>query len=189
MTYRTTFWLNSRTWTRSVGNPYACRWPYPMTFYTMLMWYALCVGTLLFLCSSESEYPITMYDYLTSLVPRTCKDIVLPLSEPVTASDGSTMTEIPVPAGTMLLLGSETINRSKDVWGEDALEFKPERWLSLLPSTVTETRIPGVYSHLFVHSFSSTEWRPYWDASQDDFQWWSPVMHVSHKYFLMEYSR
>ncbi|KAH9950796.1 hypothetical protein B0H21DRAFT_681895, partial [Amylocystis lapponica] len=32
--------------------------------------------------------------------------------------------------------------------GTKYLEWKPERWLSPLPSTVTEARVPGVYSNL-----------------------------------------
>lgn len=63
------------------------------------------------------------------------------------------MNEIPVPAGTMLILGLRSSNRCKDIWGDDALEFKPERWLSPLPSTVMEAKVPGVYSHLCVHAF------------------------------------
>ncbi|KAJ3478664.1 hypothetical protein NLI96_g9603 [Meripilus lineatus] len=39
-------------------------------------------------------------------------------------------------------------NRNKAIWGEDALEWKPERWLSPLPGTIAEARIPGVYSNL-----------------------------------------
>lgn len=34
-----------------------------------------------------------------------------------------------VPAGTNILAGTYVIQRRKDIWGEDALEFKPERWL------------------------------------------------------------
>lgn len=34
-----------------------------------------------------------------------------------------------VPAGTNILAGTYIIQRRKDIWGEDALEFKPERWL------------------------------------------------------------
>ena len=46
------------------------------------------------------------------------------------------------------------INRSKAIWGEDALEWKPERWLAPLPGAVTEAKIPGVYSNLCVLSCS-----------------------------------
>ena len=32
----------------------------------------------------------------------------------------------------------------------DALEWKPERWLSPLPQAVIDAHLPGVYSHLYV---------------------------------------
>lgn len=35
-----------------------------------------------------------------------------------------------VPKGTTVILASAAINTSKDIWGPDALEFKPERWLN-----------------------------------------------------------
>lgn len=63
------------------------------------------------------------------------------------------MREIPVPKGTTIYIGIRASNLDKRIWGEDALEFKPERWMSPLPSTVTEARIPGVYSNLWVLFF------------------------------------
>lgn len=72
----------------------------------------------------------------------------MPLSEPIPCLDGTTMKEIPVPAGTTVLIAIRPTNLNKDVWGDDVLEFKPERWLSPLPTTVTDARIPGVYSNL-----------------------------------------
>ena len=72
----------------------------------------------------------------------------MPLSEPIIGKDGNVLQEIFVPAGTELILGIRSINIDKGIWGEDALEFKPERWLSQLPSSVTEARVHGVYSNL-----------------------------------------
>lgn len=38
--------------------------------------------------------------------------------------------EYTIPAGTNILAGAYVIQRRKDIWGDDALEFKPERWLN-----------------------------------------------------------
>ncbi|OCH86572.1 cytochrome P450 [Obba rivulosa] len=76
------------------------------------------------------------------------KDITMPLSKPIRGVDGTMMHEIPIEKGTTVLIGVMGSNWNKAVWGEDALEWKPERWLSPLPSTVEQARIPGVYSHL-----------------------------------------
>ena len=40
------------------------------------------------------------------------------------------------------------LNRSKAIWGEDAEEWKPERWLSPLPESVAEAKVPRIYSNL-----------------------------------------
>ena len=72
----------------------------------------------------------------------------MPLSTPIRGVDGTLIHEIPVPKGTDVMVGILESNRNKAVWGEDALEWKPERWLSPLPGTVAEARIPGVYSNL-----------------------------------------
>ncbi|KAJ1307064.1 hypothetical protein OPQ81_008043 [Rhizoctonia solani] len=36
----------------------------------------------------------------------------------------------------------------RQTWGDDADQFKPSRWLDPLPCSVTEARIPGVYSNM-----------------------------------------
>jgi cytochrome P450 len=62
--------------------------------------------------------------------------------------DGKEINEIPVPANTKIIIGLVASNRDPDLWGEDVLEWKPERWLSPLPDNLTEAHIPGVYSNL-----------------------------------------
>ncbi|RPD54880.1 cytochrome P450 [Lentinus tigrinus ALCF2SS1-7] len=76
------------------------------------------------------------------------EDAVLPLSQPVRGLDGKMMQEIPVQKGTVVVVGLLSSNQNKQVWGEDALEWKPERWLTPLPDSVAEAKIPGVYSNL-----------------------------------------
>ena len=58
------------------------------------------------------------------------------------------MTELAIPKGTMFLLNLRACNTNKALWGDDALEWKPERWLKPLPETVSDAKIPGVYSNL-----------------------------------------
>ena len=79
--------------------------------------------------------------------------MIMPISEPIIGNDGNLMKEILVPAGTEIVIGIRPINKDKAIWGEDAEEFKPERWLSPLPSSVTDARIPGVYANLWVFVF------------------------------------
>ncbi|KAF9812459.1 hypothetical protein IEO21_06177 [Rhodonia placenta] len=88
------------------------------------------------------------YPPVTNLVRAPRKDSVLPLSEPICGVDGTMMKEVAIPKGTELLIGTFGCNVNKALWGEDSLEWKPERWLSPLPRAVTEASIPGVYSNL-----------------------------------------
>lgn len=83
--------------------------------------------------------------------------MILPLSKPVIGKDGQEIHEVFVPAGTVVHNGLLMANTSPDIWGEDAHEFKPERWLAPLPASVIEARSPGIYSHLLVLSFLSCE--------------------------------
>ena len=62
--------------------------------------------------------------------------------------DGTFITEVPVPKGTYITLNLRACNINKALWGEDAKEWKPERWLSPVPKAVEDARIPGIYSNL-----------------------------------------
>ncbi|KAJ3570000.1 hypothetical protein NP233_g4692 [Leucocoprinus birnbaumii] len=76
------------------------------------------------------------------------KDMVLPFSKPVIGADGQEVSEIVVPNGTNIIISLLGSNTNPDIWGDDANEWKPERWLSPLPQTVTDAHMPGIYSHL-----------------------------------------
>ncbi|KAH9934006.1 cytochrome P450 [Epithele typhae] len=95
---------------------------------------------------------LRMYPPLTELgrfsLRRALQDAVLPVGVPVKGTDGSLITEIPIPKGTMVHFGIMGANRNPALWGPDANEWKPERWLSPLPEAVTNAPTPGVYSHL-----------------------------------------
>ncbi|EPS94814.1 hypothetical protein FOMPIDRAFT_1026052 [Fomitopsis schrenkii] len=82
------------------------------------------------------------------LLRKVREDVVMPLSKPVRGLDGTLLSEIPVPEGTIILIGILASNRNPDLWGPDAEEWNPERWLNPLPEAVKEAHIPGVYSHL-----------------------------------------
>lgn len=48
-----------------------------------------------------------------------------------------------IPSGTILFVGIAGSNRSKAVWGDDAQEWKPERWLG---NKGPKEKVPGIYS-------------------------------------------
>ncbi|KAF5313131.1 hypothetical protein D9619_003761 [Psilocybe cf. subviscida] len=50
-----------------------------------------------------------------------------------------------VPAGTILFMSIMGANRLESVWGTDAKEWNPERWLEAMPSAV---KLPGVFQNM-----------------------------------------
>ncbi|KAL1946273.1 hypothetical protein VTO73DRAFT_15400 [Trametes versicolor] len=76
------------------------------------------------------------------------EDTVIPLSHPIRATDGTLLHEIAVPRGTNIFVGIQACNRNEALWGADADEWKPERWLAPLPAPVESAAISGVYSNM-----------------------------------------
>ncbi|CAL1697886.1 unnamed protein product [Somion occarium] len=91
---------------------------------------------------------LRLYSPVTFISRDARRDAVLPLSQPIRGVNGQMMQEIHVPKDTPIVVGIRASNVSKGVWGEDAKEWKPERWLKPLPDTVADAHIPGVYSNL-----------------------------------------
>lgn len=65
------------------------------------------------------------------------------------AADGkSEIREILIKKNTNVIVSILYANRSKAVWGEDAEEWRPERWLGKSLDEVAKVRLPGVYSSM-----------------------------------------
>ncbi|KAB5591162.1 Cytochrome P450 [Ceratobasidium theobromae] len=80
------------------------------------------------------------------------EDRMVPLRYPIKGKDGKEIREILVRKGTSIYVALREANRSKETWGEDASEFKPDRWLGRLPNSVSDARTPGVYSSMMTFS-------------------------------------
>ncbi|KZT61473.1 cytochrome P450 [Calocera cornea HHB12733] len=68
----------------------------------------------------------------------------IPLSHPVVDAYGKTHDTVRVQAGDFVGIEIMVMNRSKALWGEDAGEFRPERWAEELGGA---NEIPGIYAH------------------------------------------
>lgn len=84
---------------------------------------------------------------LESPVPATIRtaaqDTAVPLGTPVKSRNGGTFSSVVVPKDSTIFISIGAVNKRKATWGEDAHEFRPERWL--------EGKIEGgvgVYSHM-----------------------------------------
>ncbi|KAF8141145.1 cytochrome P450 [Boletus edulis] len=75
------------------------------------------------------------------------RDDVLPLSQPITTESGEVTNEIFVPKGTRIVASIAAYNRNTELWGDDAHEFNPDRWLDGVASGKKPVSI-GVYSNL-----------------------------------------
>ncbi|KAF8130328.1 cytochrome P450 [Boletus edulis] len=79
-------------------------------------------------------------------------DDILPLSKPILGVSGDMIHEVRVSKGTEIMISISAYNRDKDLWGEDAHEFKPDRWLD---GTMDGKESPGVGVYANLMSFYS----------------------------------
>ncbi|KAJ7134048.1 cytochrome P450 [Mycena crocata] len=78
---------------------------------------------------------------------ETLEDTVLPLSTPILGVDGSEIRSILVPKGTCMYVAIAAANHNKAIWGDDALEFKPERWQNGNAGAASE-KMCGIYGNM-----------------------------------------
>ncbi|KLO20407.1 cytochrome P450 [Schizopora paradoxa] len=62
------------------------------------------------------------------------QDEVIPLSEPIVLRTNELVNEVHIKKGSYVHIAIEGLNYCKDIWGDDAREYKPSRWLNLPPS-------------------------------------------------------
>ncbi|KAI0360871.1 cytochrome P450 [Trametes cingulata] len=88
---------------------------------------------------------LRLHSPVTMLIREAAKDDVIPLNEPVTDRYGKVHYTIKIAKGNKVVVPILAIHRSKAIWGEDAAEFKPERW-EQPPEAISD--MPGVWAHL-----------------------------------------
>ncbi|KAI0060167.1 cytochrome P450 [Artomyces pyxidatus] len=78
---------------------------------------------------------------------RCRSDICIPLLKPITTIGGDSLASLYIPGNTDVFVNILGLNRDTSIWGPDAAEWKPERWLQPLPESVEGARIPGIYAN------------------------------------------
>jgi cytochrome P450 len=88
-----------------------------------------------------------LHPILPQLVRTAARDDVIPLANPLRIKSGQLISEIPVSKGQNFMISVCGYNRLASVWGEDAEEWHPERFLGR--STARQTSV-GVLDNLWV---------------------------------------
>lgn len=91
---------------------------------------------------------LRLYPPVSTVSRVALQDASVPLSTPVKGIDGREMHSIMIPKNTKVFISILNANRDPALWGPDAHEWKPERWLSPLPQAVTDAKVPGIYGNL-----------------------------------------
>ncbi|KAJ7451486.1 cytochrome P450 [Mycena galericulata] len=89
---------------------------------------------------------LRMYPPVAFTLRTTLMDAVVPLQRPIKGKSGKTYTSVHIPANTDVCVGIIGANKDKAIWGQDADEWKPSRWLSEMPAAVQD--LPGIYYNM-----------------------------------------
>ncbi|OSC98529.1 cytochrome P450 [Trametes coccinea BRFM310] len=86
---------------------------------------------------------VRLYPVLPSSLRITSEDTVLPLGEPININ-GEIHDRIWLPRNTPIVIPILALNRDKTLWGDDAFDFRPDRWDNL-PKTAST--MPGIWGN------------------------------------------
>ncbi|CAA7265269.1 unnamed protein product [Cyclocybe aegerita] len=88
---------------------------------------------------------LRLHTPVPSTIRVAVQDDILPLSEPVHGTNGQMVHEIRIRKGQTMAIPLLAVNSRKALWGDDASEFRPERWEH---TPKAASAIPGVWSNL-----------------------------------------
>ncbi|KAI0336177.1 cytochrome P450 [Cubamyces sp. BRFM 1775] len=88
---------------------------------------------------------LRLYTPVVFTLRAAAEDDVIPLSEPIIDRHGKTQREIRIAAGNRVIISILEPHHSKAIWGDDALEFRPERWDNLPEEA---SRIPSIWGNV-----------------------------------------
>lgn len=77
----------------------------------------------------------------------------MPLQFPIRdPNTGAETRKLLITRGTAVYVGLAAPNMSRSIWGDDAVEFKPERWLgkTSIESAGNNVKMPGIFGNMSV---------------------------------------
>ncbi|KAH9910818.1 cytochrome P450 monooxygenase [Fomitopsis serialis] len=87
---------------------------------------------------------LRLHPPLNYVLREATKDDIIPLSKPYIDVHGKIHDHVKIDKGTMIQIPILAVNRSKAIWGEDALEFRPERWDNVPEAA---QKVPGTWGN------------------------------------------
>ncbi|KAJ6568241.1 cytochrome P450 [Mycena vulgaris] len=90
---------------------------------------------------------LRMHPVLSESTRVALEDDILPLSKPIQTASGTLIDKLPIRKGAELTTSILYTNLSKTIWGEDAAEFKPERWLNDMEGVPASAKEYPGYHH------------------------------------------
>ncbi|KAK7060613.1 hypothetical protein VNI00_001379 [Paramarasmius palmivorus] len=92
---------------------------------------------------------LRLYPPADQLYRTSNSSAIIPLMYPVQSADGmSKVDRVAIEPHTDIIIPIIGYNRNKDVWGPDAEEWLPERWLKPPRKSVLDAKLPAVYSSM-----------------------------------------
>ncbi|KAG8696934.1 hypothetical protein FRC09_008186 [Ceratobasidium sp. 395] len=95
---------------------------------------------------------LRLYPAVPATLREAAHEIRIPTSRPYADRKGVERTFVTLQKGDGILIPILAMNRDKDIWGEDAMQFRPDRW-SNLPEAAED--MPGVWGHLMTFTYGS----------------------------------
>ncbi|PIL24888.1 cytochrome P450 [Ganoderma sinense ZZ0214-1] len=80
-------------------------------------------------CFAAMKEVLRLHPIVYTLGRVASRDDVLPLASPITNADGEVVSEVAVPKGTSVVISIWAYNRLPSIWGADADEFNPHRFI------------------------------------------------------------
>ncbi|KAH7909501.1 cytochrome P450 [Hygrophoropsis aurantiaca] len=90
---------------------------------------------------------LRLHPIVPTLVREADQDDVIPLAIPIETKSGKVISEIPIVKGTPITASICTYNRLESVWGEDAAEWNPNRFVESRERTTV-----GIFANLMTFS-------------------------------------
>ncbi|KAF8149662.1 cytochrome P450 [Mycena galopus ATCC 62051] len=87
---------------------------------------------------------LRVYSPVPFLERMAMQDDVLPLSKPYIDKAGKSHDSLLIPKGQIIHVPIMTVNTEKEIWGDDAEEFKPQRWENV---PAKSSAIPSVWGN------------------------------------------